>query len=34
MPRAVLVHPVLAALLAEWKLPGWPRLMGRKAGPG
>jgi integrase len=28
--RDVPVHPVLAALLAEWKLGGWERAMGRK----
>lgn len=29
-PRKVPVHQVLAAILAEWKLNGWPVLMGRK----
>jgi integrase len=29
VPRTVPVHPVLAALLAEWKLGGWARMMGR-----
>jgi integrase len=29
-PREVPVHPTLAAILAEWKLAGWERLMGRK----
>ncbi len=29
VPRAVPVHPVLASLLAEWKLGAWARLMGR-----
>ncbi|MBN1206725.1 MAG: hypothetical protein JXB05_17715 [Myxococcaceae bacterium] len=27
--RYMPVHPTLAALLAEWKLQGWPELMGR-----
>jgi hypothetical protein len=27
------VHPVLAAMLAEWKLRGWPEMMGRRPGP-
>lgn len=27
------VHPTLAAILAEWKLRGWPLLMGRRPGP-
>ena len=26
------VHPVLAAMLAEWRLAGWPREFGRAAG--
>ena len=26
------VHPVLAAVLAEWRLAGWPREFGRVAG--
>ncbi len=29
-PRAVPVHPTLAAILAEWKLKGWPEMMGRQ----
>jgi integrase len=29
-PREVPVHPTLATILAEWKLSGWPALMGRK----
>ena len=28
-PRQVPVHPVLAAILADWKLSGWARSMGR-----
>ena len=28
-PRLVPVHPVLAKLLAEWKLGGWAQMMGR-----
>jgi integrase len=32
-PRQVPVHPVLARLLAEWKLDGWQLMMGRAAGP-
>ncbi len=31
--RHVPVHPVLAAMLAEWKLTGWPALMGRRPEP-
>ena len=27
------VHPVLAEVLATWKLGGWQRLMGRAPGP-
>jgi len=27
------VHPTLAALLAEWKLHGWPEMMGRQPTP-
>ena len=26
-------HPTLAAVLAEWKLSGWPRAFGRAPGP-
>jgi integrase len=33
VPRAVPVHAVLATLLADWKLSGWPRMMGRTPGP-
>ena len=29
VPRKVPVHPVLAAILAEWKLSGWERTFGR-----
>ena len=28
--RPVPVHPTLAAILAEWKLHGWPAMVGRK----
>ena len=31
--RLVPVHPVLAAMLAEWKLSGWPTMVGRVPGP-
>lgn len=31
--RAMPVHPVLASLLAEWKLSGWPAMMGRQPTP-
>jgi len=31
--RRVPVHPVLAAMLAEWKLHGWARMMGRVPEP-
>jgi hypothetical protein len=31
--KHVPVHPTLAAMLAEWKLGGWPELMGRAPGP-
>ena len=27
------VHPTLAAMLAEWKLEGWPSLFGQAPGP-
>ena len=27
------VHPVLAAMLAEWRLAGWAEMMGRAPGP-
>jgi len=30
--RHVPVHPTLAAMLAEWKLGGWPELIGRAPG--
>ena len=33
VPRDVPVHPVLASLLAEWKLSGWPAMFGRTPGP-
>lgn len=32
-PRHVPVHPTLAAMLAEWKLSGWPGTMGRTPEP-
>jgi hypothetical protein len=32
IPRDVRVHPVLAALLADWKESGWPAMLGRRAG--
>jgi integrase len=31
--KHVPVHPVLAAMLAEWKLGGWAEMMGRAPGP-
>lgn len=31
-PRHMPVHPTLAAMLAEWKLVGWPQMMGRTPG--
>jgi integrase len=31
--KHVPVHPTLAAMLAEWKLGGWPAMMGRAPGP-
>ena len=31
--REMPVHPVLGAMLAEWKLAGWPREFGRAPGP-
>jgi len=31
--RRMPVHPTLAAILAEWKLRGWPELMRRPPGP-
>jgi len=31
--REVPVHPVLAAMLAEWKLGGWIEMMGRQPSP-
>jgi integrase len=31
--RYMPVHPTLAAMLAEWKLNGWPEMMGRQPGP-
>lgn len=30
--RHVPVHPTLAAMLAEWKLAGWPAMIGRRPG--
>ena len=33
VPRDVPVHSALAALLAEWKLSGWPAMFGRTPGP-
>lgn len=33
VPRMVPVHPVLARILAEWFLEGFPRLFGRKPTP-
>lgn len=32
-PRAIPVHPVLAAILAEWRLVGFPRMFGRAPKP-
>jgi integrase len=32
-PRGMPVHPALAAILAEWKLAGWPEMIGRAAEP-
>ena len=29
-PRRMPAHPTLAAILAEWKLSGWPAMMGRQ----
>lgn len=31
--RYMLVHPTLAASLAEWKMKGWPEMMGRTPTP-
>lgn len=31
--RKMPVHPVLARMLTEWRLSGWPRMMGRHPGP-
>lgn len=31
--KHVPVHPTLAAMLAEWKLGGWPAMYGRAPGP-
>lgn len=31
--RPVPIHPTLAAILAEWRLYGWARMMGRQPGP-
>lgn len=33
VPRPVPMHPAGAALLAEWRLSGWPVLMGRQPTP-
>lgn len=33
-PRRTPVHPTLAAMLAEWKVGGWPTMMGRHPKPG
>lgn len=33
LPREVPVHPITAALLAEWKLSGWRELFGRNPKP-
>lgn len=33
VPKEAPVHPTLAAILAEWKLSGWPAMMGRAPGP-
>jgi integrase len=32
-PRLMPAHSVLAAMLAEWKMKGWPEMMGRKPTP-
>lgn len=32
-PRSVPVHPLLASILAEWKLSGWSLMMGRQPAP-
>jgi integrase len=32
-PRQMPVHPTLAAILAEWRLEGWPAMFGRKPDP-
>jgi hypothetical protein len=32
--KHVPVHPVLAAMLAEWKLGGWAEMVGYAPGPG
>lgn len=31
--REMPVHPTLSAILAEWKLEGWPEMMGRQPTP-
>lgn len=31
--RRVPIHPTLAAMLAEWRLTGWPLAFGRQPGP-
>jgi len=33
LTREAPVHPTLAAILAEWKLSGWPMYFGRHPGP-
>jgi integrase len=33
VPRQIPVHPVLAAMLAEWKLSGWAEAFGRRPEP-
>lgn len=33
VPREIPVHPLLAAMLAEWRLEGFPKLFGRHATP-
>jgi integrase len=33
VPRAIPVHPTLAAMLAAWKLAGWERTYGRRPEP-
>lgn len=33
LPRMMPVHPTLAAILSDWKLKGWPEMMGRFPRP-